>query len=139
MHLAGYPETIVTCHGKCRAAQTCPALCQAPGPPAALAAGQSGSLTTWRCDRFGNRITSAAREVPFLASGSGPGLLRTQIIKEGDGSLEVRWLIHASVIVLVTPQHDVMASKKWTQCIAVSHSAAAWRGKLHFPHCWSCR
>ena len=90
MHLAGYPETMVTCHGKCRAAQTCPARCDPPGQPAALAAGQSGSLTTWRFDRFGNRITSAAREVPFLASGSGPGTMKTRTIEKGDGSLEVR-------------------------------------------------
>ena len=90
VHLAGYPETTVTCHGKCRAAQTCPALCQVPEQPAALAAGQSSSLTTWRFDRFGNRITSAAREVPFLASGSGPGPLRAQIVEKGDGSLEIR-------------------------------------------------
>ena len=90
VHLAGYPETTVVCHGKCRAAGTCPALCERPGLPAALAAGQAGSLTTWRVDRFGNRITCAAREVPFLASGSGPGTLNTQTIEKGDGSLEIR-------------------------------------------------
>lgn len=90
VHLAGYPETTVTCHGKSRAAQTCPALCAQPGLPAALAAGQSGSLTTWRFDRFGNRITSAAHEVPFLASSSGVGTLRTQITEKGDGSIDVR-------------------------------------------------
>ena len=98
MHLAGYPETAVTCHGKCRAAQTCPALCSHPGPPAALAAGHSGTLATWRFDRFGNRITSSAHEVPFLASGSGPGILRTQIIEKGDGSLDVRYCICASSV-----------------------------------------
>ena len=91
MHLTEHPETAVTCHGKCRAGATCPALCELPDVPAALAAGQSGSLMTWRIDRFGNRITSAAQEVPFLATGSGPGTLRSQIIEKGDGSLEIRY------------------------------------------------
>lgn len=92
VHLAEHPETAVTCHGKCRAGPTCPALCERPGAPAALAAGQSGSLMTWRFDRFGNRITSAAQEVPFLATGLGPGTLRSQIIEKGDGSLEIRYV-----------------------------------------------
>ena len=59
--------------------------------PLPLAAGQSGSLMTWRFDRFGNRITSAAQEVPFLATAFGPGTLRSQIIEKGDGSLEIRY------------------------------------------------
>lgn len=93
VHLTGYPETAVTSHGKCRAAETCPGLCTRPNPPAALTAGQTGSLATWRFDRFGNRITSLAQEVPFLANLSGPGIVRTQIIEKGDGSLEIRFVI----------------------------------------------
>ncbi len=93
VHLAEHPEIGVTCHGKCQGGPTCPALCERPGAPGALAAGQSGSLMTWRFDRFGNRITDAAHEAPFLATGSGPGALRTQVIEKGDGSLEIRYKI----------------------------------------------
>ena len=96
MHLAGPPETAVACHGRCRAAQTCPSHCERPCQPSALHAGQTGHLATWRFDRFGNRITSAAREVPFLAIGSGPGSIRTQVMEVGNGSLEIRY-VHMSV------------------------------------------
>ena len=92
MHLAGRPETAVACHGRCRSAQTCPARCKLCCQPAALRAGQTGHLAAWRFDRFGNRITSAAGEVPFLATGSGPGLIRTQVVELGNGSLEIRYV-----------------------------------------------
>ena len=91
VRLAGHPETAVACHGRCRAAQTCPAHCERPSPPPALRAGQTGHLTAWRFDRFGNRITTAAGEVPLLATGSGSGSIRTQMVEMGNGSLEIRY------------------------------------------------
>jgi hypothetical protein len=91
VHVAEAPLTKVSCRGSCRAAATCPARCAPPrAPPAPLRAGQTGSLATWRFDRFGNRITCASGEAPFLASGSGPGPLKTRVLEHGDGSVEIR-------------------------------------------------
>lgn len=57
---------------------------------AALPAAQTCTVTTWRFDKFGNRITSALGEVPFLASGCGPGTLKSRVLEKGDGSVEIR-------------------------------------------------
>jgi hypothetical protein len=61
-----------------------------PGPVEPLPAAQPGTISTWRFDRFGNRITSVLREAPFLAYGKGPGDLKTRVVEMGDGSVQIR-------------------------------------------------
>ncbi|CAL8470627.1 g10169 [Coccomyxa elongata] len=91
VHVDGMPETKVTCAGMCRPAATCPARCELPSLPALLPAAQPGSFATWRFDRFGNRLTSSVGEAPFLATGTGPGELKTKVLENGDGSAQIRY------------------------------------------------
>lgn len=69
---------------------TCPEKCVTVSPPLRVCAGELGTLSVQRRDKFDNNLERALSETPIVVKYEGPGALKTKVLELGTGVVEVQ-------------------------------------------------